>query len=381
MIRYSIPPGTKSTDTGGQPALEYPQGGRVAVDAWVRDLWAQAHSKTLDEILASNGQPSDLTRAGLACLAEAELLSRDEPPAPERLPEAVSGGLVSAVIVAFEGAAWLKDLLPSLAAQTYSPIEIVIYDNASPTLEMQTWVAENYPQVRYIREEQAVSFASANNRAIQQAGGDYLLLVNQDIRLDPRAVAEMVRAAGQHPDCGAVAAKLRFWWAPAFLNGIGNLVRDYSWGMDIGFGSLDFGQLDHLQRLPSACFALALIPRAAWEQIGPIDAGFPMYYEDSEWCYRARALGFRVYAAPEAVAYHAFGGRVPTGETGGLSARKLANAAYGRLRFALKLLYPPARDRFLAHYLREDLRNLFASLVTAARRECPRVSRRLLRAC
>ncbi len=361
-FRYSNSQGTVLVKTSGLPALQYSHGGRVAVDDWVKDMWVLANGKTLSEILASSDQPHDLLRTGLACLAEANLLSREgQPPTVLNPYPSASGALVSVVMVAYEGTVWLKDCLPSLAAQSYSPIEIVIYDNASPTHDMQTWVTENYPQVRYVRGDKPISFASANNVAIGYAKGDYILLLNQDTRVDQNAISEVVKVASQHPDCCAVAAKLKFWWAPEFLNGIGNMVLNHSWGMDIGFGSLDLGQFDRLERLPSACFAMTLIPREAWNQIGPIDAGFPMYYEDTEWCYRARALGYIVYAAPSAVAYHAFGGRVPSGESGGLSPKKLANACYGRLRFTLKLLYPPARSRYLAHYLREDLRSFIAS--------------------
>lgn len=383
-LHYAIPEGITAVSAGGQPALQYPSGGRIAVDTWVSNLWELANGKALPEIQELSQDPPDLVRAGLACLSEAGLLSRGKHPSPTgplRPAAPVSGGLVSVVIVAYEGTTWLKDCLPSLAAQTYSPIETIIYDNASPSHEMQTWVTEAFPQVRYLRGEKPISFASANNLAIQRAQGEYLLLLNQDIRLDPSSVAELVQTAKAYPDCGAVAAKLRFWWAPHFLNGLGNVVRDHSWGMDLGFGSLDLGQFDRLERLPSACFAAALIPRATWEQVGPIDPGFPMYYEDSEWCYRARALGFQVYAASAAQVYHAFGGRVPSGETGGLTARKQANACYGRLRFTLKLLNPPTRSHYLGNYLLEDLRNFLARVARLQARQAlayPRAYLKLL---
>jgi GT2 family glycosyltransferase len=360
-LRYTIPQGTIPVEAGGHPALQLPGGGRVAVDEWVQRCWAQADGHSLGELVVQSQSP-DLLRTALACLAEGGLLERSLPDAQPQAAGSQSGPLVSVVIVAYEGKAWLQECLPSLAAQTYAPIEVLVYDNASPSLAMQLWVGELFPQVRYLRGETPLSFAAANNLAIQQAQGEYLLLLNQDVRLDPQAVAELVTVAARRTDCAAVAAKLRFWWAPRFLNGLGNAVRDHSWGTDIGFGQLDLGQFDDLERLPSACFAAALIPRPAWQQVGPIDARFPMYYEDSEWCYRARALGRQVYAAPRAVVYHAFGGRVPSGEAGGLATRKLANAIYGRLRFALKLLYPPARNHFLAHYLREDLRNALAAV-------------------
>ncbi len=87
-----------------------------------------------------------------------------------------------------------------------------------------------------------------------------------------------------------------------------------------------------------------------------------MYYEDAEWCYRARALGFEIRVAPQAVAYHAFGGSVPTGDEERLSNVKLKRVVYGRLRFALKLFHGWWRRRLLANYLREDFTNLRRSL-------------------
>ncbi|RPI24111.1 MAG: glycosyltransferase, partial [Chloroflexota bacterium] len=114
--------------------------------------------------------------------------------------------------------------------------------------------------------------------------------------------------------------------------------------------------------LPSACYAAVLIPRQAWEAVGSADEKFPMYYEDSEWSYRARLLGFRVRAAPLAVVYHAFGGRVPTGAESGLAPRKLRHVVYGRMRFTIKLV-GKYLGRFLRNYLLEDWANFTRSVV------------------
>jgi hypothetical protein len=170
----------------------------------------------------------------------------------------------------------------------------------------------------------------------------------------------MVDMAQSDPSCAAVAAKLRLSWAPAFLNGIGNQVRSFSFGTDNAIGHLDLGQFDDWHELPSACFAAALLTPAAWREVGPIDENFAMYYEDVEWCYRARLLGFKVLAAPKAVIHHAFGGvigpageKIPSGASEGLTPRKLAHAIYGRQRFIARLLKSRYRE-FLKNYLRED---------------------------
>jgi glycosyltransferase involved in cell wall biosynthesis len=140
-------------------------------------------------------------------------------------------------------------------------------------------------------------------------------------------------------------------------------VGSFSWGTDNGLGHLDLGQFDDWEEIPSVCFAAALISRTAWEQIGPLDEGFTMYYEDSEWSYRARLLGYKLIAAPQALIYHAFGSYFPDRGTNVLGADKLQNVVYGRLRFSLKLL-DKNLDHFLISYLIEDGLNLARYFLT-----------------
>ena len=101
--------------------------------------------------------------------------------------------------------------------------------------------------------------AGAVNRGVENAAGRYFLLLNPDVELEPNVIALMVNAVQDNPFCAAVTAKLKFLWAPAFLNGIGNFVGGFSWGTDIALGHLDMGQFDGVRQVPSACFAGTLI--------------------------------------------------------------------------------------------------------------------------
>jgi GT2 family glycosyltransferase len=336
------------------------------VDRRLLQLWGSANDRELEEILSGyRADPASSLeiRAALACLAEAGLLVRDlEEPASEKL-DTVRGQLVSAVIVGYNSREWLGACLGSIQCQNYAPIEVVLVDNAS-TDGTSPWIEENYPDIHLICLDSPVSLAEAINTGVRSAKGSYYLVLNPDVQLAPDATTRMVAVAEQGPNCGAVAAKLRFSWAPAFLNGIGNFVGAISWGTDIGLGHLDLGQFDGWDELPSACFAGALIPKRAWEEVGEVDTAFSLYYEDSEWSYRARMLGWRVSAAPEAVIYHAFSGRIPSGADRGLSAQKLRQVVYGRLRFASKLLAGPARHRYIAGYGIEDLLTITGALLT-----------------
>lgn len=361
-LQYTHPPGVKLERSGTRPLLTTPQGGRVAIDAFLQRVWEFAGSRSLEEIIAQflpEARNPSVLRAALSCLCEAGLLNRaDAPPSQtDEQPQPASQlrqSPVSAIIVSYESRAWLADCLLSLAEQTLPLLETIVVDNGS-SKDPGPWLAGRFPKVTFRRLARPLSLAAAMNTGIALASGEHFLLLNPDTLLDPNALAHMLAVARSDPACGAVAPLLKFSWAPAFLNGLGNYARAFSWGADYALGHLDLGQFRDVREVPSACFAAVLIPRAVWEKVGALDEAFPLYYEDIEWSYRCRLLGYRVLAAPQAVVYHAFGQRVHTGQDIDLTPAKLANVTFGRLRFASKILGGGKAVGWLASYALDDL--------------------------
>lgn len=344
---YHIPTGVEQSEIDRRPVLSTGQGGMIAIDRKLLALWKIANGKDLPAIFDHyQGQEVNEKEvsAAVTCLVQAGLLQREEnegsTPPVER-----TGPLLSIVIVAHNSLEWLEGCIPSIVEQTYHPLETILVDNGSED-DAEKWVSENYPEIRYFRIAVSKSFAGAINFGVEQALGEYVLLLNPDTKLDINAVADMYDRAQNETDCAAVAAKLKLLWAPGFLNGLGNRVGAFSWGEDNGLGHLDLGQFDDWNELPSACFAAAMVSKRIWQEVGPADENFPMYYEDSEWSYRARGRGYRVIAAPKATVYHSFSGRIPGGEKINLNPAKLENVTYGRLRFTRKIL-----DEFFFRYL------------------------------
>jgi GT2 family glycosyltransferase len=357
MLRYRIPAGVEPIYSNEQVLLSTREGGRIIVDRTVLSLWQAANQHDLSEIIAdfrsSSANPFQI-RACLACLAEAGLIEREGYSRATSSNGAACDERVSVVIVSFNSTVWLNGCLDSLQEQTHAPFEVIIVDNASQD-DSAGWIEKNTSDIMLVRLEQTVSLAEAINTGIRSASGDYYLLLNPDIQLTPDTIAQMVRVAQKNPKCAIVAAKLRLLWARQFLNGLGNLVGPISWGTDIGLGHLDLGQFDRWEELPSACFAAALIPAWAIKDVGWLDEQFPLYYEDSEWCYRARLFGYTVQAAPAALVFHAFSARVPNENKASLTPTKLRRVVFGRLNFITKINSLSYFLRFILDYSLEDL--------------------------
>lgn len=343
------------------------QGGFVYSDCTVHDVWQNAITQSAlitGDQADTHPQGNLFTMAALACLSEAGLLLRlaqeDRPSPGGYFP---TSKLVSAIIVSHNSLEWLKANLPALLNQDYSPSQTILVDNASQD-ETVGWIRDNYPEIQLYHLPTPRSLATAINHGISKATGKYFFLLNPDTTINPATIFELVKRTQNAGNCAAVAAKLKFTWAPSFLNGLGNFVGGVSWGTDCALGHLDLGQFDHWEQVPSTCFAAALISADAWKEIGPLDEGFPMYYEDSEWCYRARLMGYSILAAPHAVVYHAFGGQKELSRAGEMGPAKLRNVAYGRLRFASLLFSFPTLLRFLVAYLLEDIMRIVLSVIT-----------------
>jgi GT2 family glycosyltransferase len=354
-ICYKIPEGVIEIATKHHPVLSTKQGGGVTLDRHMLTLWRSAGENELNELIKEfeiKGFSEVEVRAGLLCLTQAGLLSRQGENEDELEHRFVEGELVSIVIVSYNSLKWLEACISSILSQTYSPLEVIIVDNAS-TDGSPDWIIAHFPDVKIVRLKNKTSLSGAINLGVEKAAGNYFLVLNPDVELEPNVIALMINAVEDDSMCAAVTAKLKFLWAPAFLNGLGNFVGGYSWGTDIAIGHLDMGQFDDVRQVPSACFAGTLISAGVWETVGPLDEGFSLYYEDSEWCYRARLFGYQVKIVTQGIIYHAFGGRVPSADYT-MGASKYHQVVYGRLRFISKLLHWKSWLRFIIAYSFED---------------------------
>jgi hypothetical protein len=358
-IVFRHPPGARLDISGTGAIVCVPPSSGVALDETLMKVWQLAEGRPLRGLVAILGASEAALEEQLAVLRVAGLLlpplAAPPPGDAARLPEPLP--LVSVVIVSRDGRHHLVDCLPSLMAQTYPRIEVIVVDDQSSD-GTDGFLRQHHPTVKLVRQIGGSNFAAGNNQGIRLASGDLVLLLNNDTILDSYCVQEMVAAHIAQPSSGGVAAMLRFYDNRPFVNGLGTFVPRRRFGHDVAIGSLDVGQFADGTPVPLLCFGAALIPRWAFEQVGLLDEAYEFYYEDADWSYRARVLGLDLIAAPRAKAYHKFGA-----STGNLpSAFKIRLATRNRLRFVLKNL--PARSVIaeIMLYQLDDVLRLLMSL-------------------
>jgi N-acetylglucosaminyl-diphospho-decaprenol L-rhamnosyltransferase len=224
--------------------------------------------------------------------------------------------MVSLLIVNWNTRDLLAECLASLPeALVGTEYEAIVADNGSwdGSAEM---VAEHYPSVRLLKSERNLGYAAANNRIAAMARGEHLLFLNADTRLLPNSVPLLIRRVEQgsrvalaapqllSPD-GSIQASCRAFPRPAavFWEAVG-LARLFPQNWRIASYRMrwfDHASAREVEQPMATCW---LVPRAAWEAVGPFDEQFPIFFNDVDWCARAKALGFSIWFDPAAKVIH-----------------------------------------------------------------------------
>jgi len=350
---------------GDEVFFENDSGASIKTDKLMAEVWMAAHQKDekaiYDELLGANPVSTIYLETALKLLVNSGLLiDRDK---GLFLGKDVVNenrdldSLVSIVVVNFNGKHHLEELFESIEEQGLDNLEIILVDNGSGDGSID-WTKEYWPDVNIVSNGKNNGFAEGNNIGIAASKGDYIFLVNNDTKLEKGCIQELVKMADEKPKVGAVIPKLRLYDLPNFINAIGNRVSSSGWGSDNYIGHLDIGQFDNIEEVFSACFGAVLLSRSALEEVGPLDKAYKFYYEDSDWSFRARIRGLKIYLAPKAIVYHKF--------NASMKARsydfKLYLLVGNRIRFALKNLSIRPALSFTRNYLKEDIRNFLGAL-------------------
>jgi N-acetylglucosaminyl-diphospho-decaprenol L-rhamnosyltransferase len=237
-----------------------------------------------------------------------------------------TGADVAVVIVTYRSAQLTIDCLRSVCVERERPgarIRCVVVDNASgdSPLIAQAVSAEGWSDwVSVIVAERNGGFAYGNNlglRAVYAAGRpDYVHLLNPDTVLRPGAVSALVDFLAAHPKAGIAGGIFenadQSEWAIAFRfpSIVGELIHGLQWGVVsrlLAHWQVPM-HLDHsVHPVDWVSGASMMVKRELIDRIGGLDESFFLYFEETEFCFRAKAAGYEVWYVPESRVVHIAG--------------------------------------------------------------------------
>jgi GT2 family glycosyltransferase len=212
---------------------------------------------------------------------------------------------IAVVVVNYNTAAFVDEFASSLA-QVHDPAwRLVVVDSGSHDRSLAT-LQRAFPDATVVPCGENVGFAAGANIGVRDAlaaGDDFVLFLNPDTVVTPGFLRAMLDAADERT---VVVPKLLYRDDPALIS---THAGGFDWRRgvfrDTFHGKRDGPATDRRRDgLETASFACALVPARAFVDAGMLDERFFMYYEETDWLRRARALGYRIRYEPAAVVHH-----------------------------------------------------------------------------
>ena len=204
------------------------------------------------------------------------------------------------IIPNYNGLKFMDECIRSLNAQTYPNFRTLVVDNGSTDGSVE-WLKEHQIDTIFLPEN--TGFSGAVNVGIKAADTPYVLLLNNDVRVDEYFVAEMVRAIGQSERIFSVSSRMIQMYHPDRLDDAGDMYSLLGWAYQRGVGR-DLTHYRRSSRVFSACAGAAIYRREVFEEIGYFDEMHFAYLEDIDVGYRARIFGYENWYVPTALVYH-----------------------------------------------------------------------------
>ncbi len=222
---------------------------------------------------------------------------------------------VSVILVNWNTRELVLESLRSLYATKGAPsMEVLVVDNGSSDGSVEA-IRTAFPQVILLEKPKNIGFAKANNEALGRAKGENILLLNTDVILQEDTVAALLKFMRDTPEAGIGGAQLLNSDGTK-QNSFDNFPTLFSEGLNKSLLRLLFPKWFPGKGLPfsepvqveSVIGACMMVRKEAVDEVGPMDEDYFLFLEETDWCFRMRERGWKVYLVPQARAVHLQGG-------------------------------------------------------------------------
>lgn len=222
---------------------------------------------------------------------------------------------VSIIILNWNGLKDTIECLESVKKIDYSNYEIIVVDNGS-TDGSQNEIKRLFAEVALLENKENLGYAEGNNVGIRYAlmnGAEYIFLLNNDTVVDSQILNSFIDVVNLYPEAGIFGAKIYYYSDPNKIWFAGGKLDSVSMRfLHIGMNQIDSEKFNRIQEIDYACGCALFIKKEVIDRIGLLEPSFFLTYEETDWCYRAKALGFKILLSPQLKVWHkisvSFGG-------------------------------------------------------------------------
>ena len=218
---------------------------------------------------------------------------------------------LSIIIVSYNTKELLVDCLKSIQkAFQFISAEVFVVDNNSSDRTVSL-IKKKFPKIKLIANKQNLGFSKANNQAIREAQGKYILILNPDTRLMSDTIIKMIDFMQDNPQVAVSTCKVELpngqldrdcrrhfptpWRAFCHFAGLSKIFATSQILDQYYYGYLPD---DHQHEIDSCAGAFMMVRKSAIAEVGLFDEDFFFYGEDLDWCYRFKEAGFKIVYTP-----------------------------------------------------------------------------------
>jgi GT2 family glycosyltransferase len=194
----------------------------------------------------------------------------------------------------------------------YPNFEVLFVDNASTDGSVD-FIKKKFgwnKRLRIIQNERNLGFAEGNNKGIKRAKGGYIALLNNDTKVDPQWLKELVKAL-QDSEIGAAQSKLLRMNDPKLLDCAGGFIDYYGYVYERGRME-EHVKFNNSDEIFWAKAAALIVKREVLKKVGLLDSEMFINYEGTDLCWRIWLSGYKIIFVPTSIVYHACGLTVST---------------------------------------------------------------------
>lgn len=195
--------------------------------------------------------------------------------------------------------------LTSLLNVDALPFEVVVVDNGSTDDSVVT-ISQRFPEVTLLKTGENLGYAGGNNVGIEHAlkqNADLILLLNNDTIIDRHFITALIKSSQDRPEIGIFGAYPLQMTNPDKIDHLGGRWNHSTATFDlIGLGAKKGFKTD--QKLDYVCGCSILIRKEVFEKIGMLEPQFFLFWEEADFCMRAKKAGFGIGVCYEARLLH-----------------------------------------------------------------------------